>query len=45
MTETAELVTFTNKILNGKPYFLCSVTWKNCEAFKETLARSSSEVY
>ena len=22
--ETADLVTFTEKILNGKPYFLCS---------------------
>ena len=26
LQETAELVTFTEKILNGKLYFLCSVT-------------------
>ena len=26
--ETADLVTFTKEILNGKPHFLCSVSYK-----------------
>ena len=26
--ETANLVTFTGEILNGKPHFLCSVKYK-----------------
>ena len=26
--ETADLVTFTEEILNGKLYFLCSVYWE-----------------
>ena len=29
LQETADLVTFTEEILNGKPYFLCSAYWKD----------------
>ena len=28
--ETADLVTFTGEILNGKPYFVCSVSLYQC---------------
>ena len=27
--ETADLVTFTEEILNGNPHFLCSVRWSS----------------
>ena len=37
--ETADLVTFTEEILNGKPHFLCSVfyTFQNCQESREPL--------
>ena len=36
--ETVDLVTFTEEILNGKLYFLCSVIWaEQVQAFFTTL--------
>ena len=42
--ETADLVTFTGKTLNGKLYFLCSDTWYACDLIHEKYTLRTKQV-
>ena len=42
---SADLVTFTEEILNGKLHFLCSVSWNYFSGFGKKFAKSHNFFY